>query len=229
MPWARSRSSCDRRPGGRAAISSSISFASPRGRSSTSWRASRELHRERHEVLLRAVVEVALDPAALGVAAPRRCGPGTRAARRPGLRTSSRDSCSAESSCTLCSARPTWRASSVSAWSSSSSNGSPSSARRTTMRPSSSTGVRDRRDAHHRLRAGPTSGGIHTRARCRRTPARATTGSPPVRSSREPGGPGRPPPLERRRPGPHLGRRRAHVFLQRLGELEQQLVERERG
>ena len=108
-------------------------------------------HRERDQVLLRAVVQVALDAAALARRWPRRCGRASARSSSAWRRTSSSDSCSAESSFTLCSARPTWRASSVSAWSSSSSNGSAPCGTAHDDHAEQLAGVRDRRDAQHRL------------------------------------------------------------------------------
>ena len=93
--------------------------------------------RERDEVLLRAVVQVAFDAAAFGVGGFDDAGADRRSSSA-WRRTASSDSCSAESSFTLWSASPTWRASSVSARSSASLNGSAPCARRTTIRPSSS-------------------------------------------------------------------------------------------
>ena len=72
-----------------------------------------ELDGERDEVLLGAVVQVALELAPLGVAGGDDAGPRVLQLL-VALRSSSRLACSAVSSCTLCSARPIWRASSVS-------------------------------------------------------------------------------------------------------------------
>ena len=138
MPWARSRSSLERRPARRCAArrasrrrvagSSSTSCpwparASPPGRPGAAGRRRAGCARSGGATRRRR----------------RRCGPGRPAAPRCAACSSSRLACSAESSRTLCRARPTWRASSASTRSSSSVNGSPSSAgRSTTMRPSSS-------------------------------------------------------------------------------------------
>ena len=192
-------------------------------------------HRERDEVLLRAVVQVALDPAPLGVG--RLDDAGARDARSSSAwrRTSSSDSCSAESSFTLCSASPTWRASSVSAWSSSSSNGiAPSGAahddqpeqlarvRRPARRASrGSRSVGDeRRQPHLRPRgpghAGARDDGLLLGAE-RRAARGPRSGTDTARSSR------------RRRRVHTSATSSVHRLLQRLGELQQQLVERERA
>ena len=93
----------------------------------------------------------------------RRCGHGRRAAPRWRAAGSSRLSCSAESSCTLCRARPTWRASSVSTRSSSSVKWSPSAGRSTTMQAEQLARVATRARRAAATSSGPRAApGSHT-------------------------------------------------------------------
>ena len=181
-----------------------------------------------HQVLLGAVVEVALDPPALGVAAGHNAGPGLpqcvgllAAARRGWSGAPCRAaSCGRPS--------PTWRARSVSTRSSSSENRSSPAARSTTTSPSNSPpwlmgATRSWACARPSRRAGS-----HTDAQALPdTPARVTTGRSRASTTRDrrPGVGNRHRPLQHlAHPGVHLGADQPHGLAQRLGQLEEQLV-----
>ena len=215
MPCARLRSSCTASCRS-APIWSSIALAGV-GIGVGELAGEAHAHRQRDEVLLRAVVQVALDAAALGVGRPRRCGRATARSSSAWRRTSSSDSCSAESSFTLCSASPTWRASSVSAWSSSSLNGSAPCGAAHDDQAEQLAGVGDRRDAQHRVVVGRRGrAGSQTCAHAGPdTPARATTVSSSAPSAMRRAARGRAPTPRaragRRDPRPHLGDARASI------------------
>ena len=184
-------------------------------------------------MLLRAVVQVALDATPLGVG---RATTRAREARSSSAWrcSSSSEACSAESSCTLCSASPTWRASSASTRSSAASSGA-AGRRSATISPSSPPAF--------------VIGATRSPAALPRS--RSDLGQPhrqPMPAPRRPRG-RRPtaPPVERIsvravavrvrrgalehpvRARPHLGRVERQRPPQRLGELQQQLVERQRA
>ncbi len=192
-------------------------------------------HRERDEVLLRAVVQVALDAAPLGVGRLDDARPRDARSSSAWRRTSSSDSWSAESSLHVVQGeadlagqlgerlvvRP---------------RRTPSrpSGRRTTMHPSSSpefvigatlsTGSsRPPRPAPGATPA-PTPGPRRRRAR-RPAPPR----SPSAMRRRTPVGNRRLPARAPGRAGPHLGDVERERLLERLGQLEQQLVEGQRA
>ena len=115
----------------------------------------------------------------------RRCAAATRAARRSSWRSSSSDACSAVSSCTLCSANATWRASSVSTRSSSSVNAAPSTVALADDQPEQRAAMGDRRDPGRRgLRARRPGRAARCRATCR---PRRRRGRRPLAPSRRPG------------------------------------------
>ncbi len=163
---------------------------------------------------------------------PRRCATSMPAAPRCERRSSSRDAWRAESRRTLWSARPSCRASSARTRSSSSVNVRWSGARSTTRSPSRSprwltATTRTSVEVRPTMRSG-----IHTCAP--RGAGDVGPGDDPQRLGVEddPGpvpGPGpTTPDRARRRAGPHLGDPQPEALVQRLGELEQQLVERDR-
>ena len=144
------------------------------GSSSTASRGEAQLHGHRHEVLLGAVVQVALELAPLGVAGGDDACP--RLAAAPGCAAAARRGWpAARSRAARCAApAPTWRASSVSTRSSASVNASPSRRRVTDDEAEQLAGVGDRRHAHG---ARPP--------RCRRSPGSQTSSHvPPLTPAR---------------------------------------------
>ena len=229
MPWASARSSW--MASWRLPLISSIMAMASSGSSSTASRVRRSFTASATRCCwapscrLRSSLRRSASPAATMRA---------RDCCSSSLRTcsSSRLACSAASSCTLCRARATWRASSVSTRSSDSVNASPSRRRVTTMKPSSSpawaTGAR-------RIAAepsGPTMAGTQMSSHVPPlTPARATTADSlaPIEiggglAVGHAGGQLEVPVL----PRPHLRRHQHHRLAQALDELQQQLVHRDR-